>query len=1142
MRRHRVLELVTARGRGFALALVLASSLVSTGCLDCDCGDSVPLVDPVGWGPRAQPFETNAYYLFAFDAGPTLGPRVGLKGIRPSILDGSKWIAPPRLTLEGKSFFITGLAREDDEYFYLGSDRGLVGYNVKYGSLRQFTGLPSSNPAISTLIKRPQGGVFAGLDSAASAGIPLLYLCQTAFSASVCSAAAGSPVSTKAGDGVKAIRGFPGPPYYVLTTVGTKSSPDGINFFAESLPTNATNYGIGGVDGNLVVTTSLGAHKGAGHGGAWSADNTGLGQGCAGVTFIDPWFYVVCNYPDLQVYKRLKTETAWTSTLLALNPFVAYGYGLERDGNRVILGTTRGAYAYENNVWTALDDCLKRASYALALDVFGSTLGVGGNLTGYAESTDAGKTWTSDPSSLRLSARYVATSSQGTYITGSTGTWLRPTGQQAFQEVTVPGGAAASLGKFGDTVLGGLGSGGVGRLVGTSYVPENSGFDTTAYVNGFASSPGTVVALTNKGNFFATASYSWTRGANRSDGQPFVGYKGIPLTNGNVLLGGYANPSGWNIALSSPSGTSLTAAGQGIPDGAYVYDLAEAANSSPVQAGFAARSAAAASSVLFAATSQGLYVSYDGAASWSVLSRALGTAPVYALAVDGSRLWVGTAHRGVTSYSLPIRFRRLVPIVLDVDTGSAHYTTELALTNHGTTAAEVSLQYTAAESLGGAGSGTVSDSIAAGRQLIIPNVLDYLRGKNLAIPAGGAQGGTLLLTFSNVSATTLPIVTARTTAATGPPFPVGRAGLAYGAIDPEQGSSGSLTVYGLRSNTVDRSNVAVYNTSNQPVTFKVTATSGAGGGASAVIAASDTLPPWGWKQYNAVLDGPGFAQGWVTVERVSTAGSFGIYGVINDNKTNDGSVVDPAANPAVPSYVNLPVLVETGSFVSELVLANSDAASATFHVEYTESLAGSGGGSTNISVPAKSQLVIPNAIDYLRTHGIPIGAGGSADHAGSLHVEVSGASLVSTYVGARTSAPSPAGGAFGLFTPSIVPGAEGDTEATINGLRSDAENRSNVAAVNTGDPDDGDITLSIQAYDGDAGGAPKGPAVPLTLKPGQWQQLNNFLGRSDIQVANGWVKLTRTAGSAPWIAYGAINDGAAPGQRTSDGAAVAMVK
>jgi hypothetical protein len=276
------------------------------------------------------------------------------------------------------------------------------------------------------------------------------------------------------------------------------------------------------------------------------------------------------------------------------------------------------------------------------------------------------------------------------------------------------------------------------------------------------------------------------------------------------------------------------------------------------------------------------------------------------------------------------------------------------------------------------------------------------------------------------------------------------------------------------------------------------------------------------------------------VERVSMTGSFGIYGVINDNITNDGSLVQPGSSPDAPAYTNVPVLVETGSFGSELVLANSDTAAAVFHLEYTESLAGSGGGSTNVTVPAKSQLVIPNAIDYLRTHGVSIGAAGAANYAGSLHVEVSGALPSNTYVGARTSAPSGSGGEFGLFTPAVLPGAEGEVEASINGLLSDSENRSNVAVSNTGGPNDGSITLSIQAYDGDAAGAPKGAPATVTLAPGRWQQFNNFLG--GVGVSNGWVVVTRTAGYAPWIAYGVVNDGGAPGQRTSDGAYVAMVK
>src|SRR5262249_26372537 len=144
------------------------------------------------------------------------------------------------------------------------------------------------------------------------------------------------------------------------------------------------------------------------------------------------------------------------------------------------------------------------------------------------------------------------------------------------------------------------------------------------------------------------------------------------------------------------------------------------------------------------------------------------------------------------------------------------------------------------------------------------------------------------------------------------------------------------TVFGLRQNAADRSNVAVYNTSNNPVTVKVTAYNGDGSGASTVIAAGDTLAPWGWFQYTRILEGAGYANGWVTVERTSATGQFRIYGVINDNVTNDGSFVEPAGNPDAPAYSNVPVLVENGAFVSDLVFANADTTTALFNVTYVE--------------------------------------------------------------------------------------------------------------------------------------------------------------------------------------------------------------
>src|SRR5271169_174681 len=79
-----------------------------------------------------------------------------------------------------------------------------------------------------------------------------------------------------------------------------------------------------------------------------------------------------------------------------------------------------------------------------------------------------------------------------------------------------------------------------------------------------------------------------------------------------------------------------------------------------------------------------------------------------------SILAAGTAHAQASA-------SRLVPIVLDVSgAGSSHYTTELTLSNRGTTPASVSLTYTPATSLGATGGGTATLALAAGRQLVEP--------------------------------------------------------------------------------------------------------------------------------------------------------------------------------------------------------------------------------------------------------------------------------------------------------------------------------------------------------------------------------------------------------------------------------------
>jgi hypothetical protein len=491
---------------------------------------------------------------------------------------------------------------------------------------------------------------------------------------------------------------------------------------------------------------------------------------------------------------------------------------------------------------------------------------------------------------------------------------------------------------------------------------------------------------------------------------------------------------------------------------------------------------------------------------------------------------------------------RLLPVVLDVVSGSAHYVTEMALANTSSAAVPVSMLYTA--SLGSKeGSGTVPDILQPGEQRRISDVLAYLRGKGLPIPPSSAQpqqGGTLLVTFQAGGAADprLFSATARTASLTAAPQPAGRAGLAYPGLLPGDSATESATIFGLRSTSSDRTNVAVFNTSSDPVTLRITVFSGAGDGVSVVFRSAETLPPWGWLQYGSreILEGTGIPKGWVTVERTSAAGSFGAYAVVNDNATNDGSFVTPTAATPEATRLTVPVLVETSAFRSELTLANRSGVTATLTLNYVESSspASGPGGTTTLKLGPFEEQIIPEAVDWLRSHGVFVGPLDAAPYVGSLRISVAGTTAENVFAGARTASPSPAGGQFGLFAPGVYSGQEASNDATLFGLWADAENRTNVAAVNAGADGAGAVVLQLQAYDGDAGGVARGDAVSVTLAPGQWAQPADFFRNSGV--ANGWVRVTRLSGTAPWIAYGVVNDGARSGQRTGDGAYVPMTK
>ena len=198
------------------------------------------------------------------------------------------------------------------------------------------------------------------------------------------------------------------------------------------------------------------------------------------------------------------------------------------------------------------------------------------------------------------------------------------------------------------------------------------------------------------------------------------------------------------------------------------------------------------------------------------------------------------------------------------------------------------------------------------------------------------------------------------------------------------------------------------------------------------------------------------------------------------------------------------------------------------------------GGAVSVVLQPGTQRIIPEAIDFLRKNGATIGTSGGDTLAGAVRITVTGAPLADVFVGARTAAQVPGStGQFGLFYGAVPPGREAGSEALVPGLRAGATLRSNVAVVNAGSNDLGAVTLELQTLDGSNGSTAWGAPVNVTLQPGQWAQPLSLTAAAGPSSAS--VRVRRTAGTAPWIAYGVVNDGGNPGERTGDGAFVDML-
>ena len=137
-------------------------------------------------------------------------------------------------------------------------------------------------------------------------------------------------------------------------------------------------------------------------------------------------------------------------------------------------------------------------------------------------------------------------------------------------------------------------------------------------------------------------------------------------------------------------------------------------------------------------------------------------------------------------------------------------------------------------------------------------------------------------------------------------------------------------------------------------------------------------------------------------------------------------------------------------------------------------------------------------------------------------------------IAARTSSSDDRGGQYGVFYNAVPDGAGFTDTAWVHALQQNSENRSNLALVNTGEFDDSDSVFSLDIYDGETGRLVN--TITRTVPAMRWFQINGILGNHAPGTTQGYVGIRKISGNNFFLAYGVVNDGGAPGQRSGDGA------
>ena len=471
-----------------------------------------------------------------------------------------------------------------------------------------------------------------------------------------------------------------------------------------------------------------------------------------------------------------------------------------------------------------------------------------------------------------------------------------------------------------------------------------------------------------------------------------------------------------------------------------------------------------------------------------------------------------------------------VPVILSsAGRNQSLFTSELTLTNRGD--GEVKLDYTYTAHRGG-GSGRAEEVLGAGEQKIETDALTYLAGLGVPIPETGNRIGTLRVEVPLGSEVEAVV---RTTTV----VPEGRAGLAYLGVPEEECFDEAVYLCGLRQNSRDRSNVAFQNMGvpeEGAITLRTTVYSGEAADAMARELDDVTLDPGAFHQYSGLLGR--VENGYVKVERVEGDAPFYAYGVINDQANSDGSFVFPVTASLLEGVAGqtLPVIVETSAFRSELTVTNFSEEPRTLDFQFVaEGIEGDDKrAGFSMTLEAGKQEIVADLVAELRNRGVA-GLGTTRGfYAGALFVVAESGDMSGIVIGARTGSQG-GGGSYSVFYNAVPFGEAFSREAWVDGLQQNEENRSNLALVNTGEVDESASVFHLEIYDGETGLLEE-TVVTKPIPARGWHQIDGILLRSNPDTRQGYIRIEKVSGENPFLAYGVVNDGGAPGERSGDGA------